>query len=98
MRKTRVVAGLWGCGMDGWLKALVAAACVVVIAGGGYFAWKENGAANAREVAQDMAICREYAGILADLKDGKKVDTPPGLVDKATSCFSKYGIKPANFD
>lgn len=33
--------------MDGWLKVLVAAACVVVIAGGGYSAWKENGAANA---------------------------------------------------
>lgn len=27
--------------MDGWLKALVAAACVVVIAGGGWFAWGE---------------------------------------------------------
>jgi len=27
--------------MDGWLKALVAAACLVVIAGGGYFAWSE---------------------------------------------------------
>ncbi len=33
--------------MDDWLKALMAAACVVVIAGGGYFAWNENGAANA---------------------------------------------------
>ncbi|MBB5535998.1 hypothetical protein [Rhizobium giardinii] len=33
--------------MDDWLKALVAAACLVVIAGGGYFAWDESGAANA---------------------------------------------------
>ncbi|MDX0498968.1 hypothetical protein GOC68_22230 [Sinorhizobium medicae] len=27
--------------MDGWLKALVAGACIVVIAGGGYYAWTE---------------------------------------------------------
>ncbi|NSX90145.1 hypothetical protein [Agrobacterium tumefaciens] len=27
--------------MDGWLKSLVASACVVIIAGGGYFAWSE---------------------------------------------------------
>lgn len=27
--------------MDGWLKALIAAACGVVIAGGAYFAWGE---------------------------------------------------------
>lgn len=27
--------------MDGWLKFLIAAACVVIIAGGGYFAWTE---------------------------------------------------------
>lgn len=27
--------------MDGWLKALIATACIVVIAGGGYFAWSE---------------------------------------------------------
>jgi hypothetical protein len=36
----------WEVGMDDWLKALMAA-CVVVIAGGGYFAWYENGATNA---------------------------------------------------
>jgi len=27
--------------MDGWLKGLVATACVVVIAGGAYYAWSE---------------------------------------------------------
>lgn len=27
--------------MDGWLKFLIATACVVIIAGGGYFAWSE---------------------------------------------------------
>lgn len=27
--------------MDGWLKALIAAACVVMIAGGGYLGWTE---------------------------------------------------------
>lgn len=27
--------------MDGWLKALVAAACLVIIAGGAWYTWKE---------------------------------------------------------
>lgn len=27
--------------MGGWLKALIAAACVVIVAGGAYFAWSE---------------------------------------------------------
>lgn len=27
--------------MDGWLKFLIATACVVIIAGGGYYAWNE---------------------------------------------------------
>ena len=27
--------------MDGWLKALAAAACVVIIAGGAWYAWKD---------------------------------------------------------
>lgn len=44
--------------MDGWLKALVAAACVVVIASGGYFAWKENGAANAAEAGEKEATMK----------------------------------------
>lgn len=34
--------------MDGWLKALIAAACVVVIAGGGYLGWSEWSRASAQ--------------------------------------------------
>lgn len=30
-----------GARIDGWLKFLIATACVVIIAGGGYFAWSE---------------------------------------------------------
>ncbi len=46
--------------MDGWLKALIAGACVVVIAGGGWAAWKEyrNGkdAASQRQNLQAAAL------------------------------------------
>lgn len=41
--------------MEGWLKALIASACVVVIAGGGYLGWKEYRAAQVRAAAQVQA-------------------------------------------
>lgn len=44
--------------MDGLLKALIAAACVVVIAGGGYFVWRDNVAANAAVAAKEEATMR----------------------------------------
>lgn len=34
--------------MDGWLKVLVATACLVIISGGGYYGWTEYRAANVR--------------------------------------------------
>jgi len=46
--------------MDGWLKALVAGACVVVIAGGGWMAWdqyaKTQAAASQRQNLQAAAL------------------------------------------
>lgn len=44
--------------MDGWLKGLIAAACVVVIAGGGYFAWSEYRSAQAASAAQERGLER----------------------------------------
>lgn len=41
--------------MEGWLKALIAAACVVVVAGGGYFGWKEYRTAQVQAAAQAQA-------------------------------------------
>lgn len=35
--------------MDGWLKALIAGACIVVIAGGAYYGWSEYRLAQARK-------------------------------------------------
>jgi len=37
--------------MDGWLKFLIATACSVIIAGGGYFAWSEYQQKQAAEAA-----------------------------------------------
>ncbi|HEV7305208.1 hypothetical protein [Ensifer sp.] len=44
--------------MDGWLKALVAAACVVVIAGGGWFAIGEYRKSGEAEAAQKESTMR----------------------------------------
>lgn len=41
--------------MDGWLKGLVTVTCVVVIAGGGHYAWSEYQASQRREVVQKAA-------------------------------------------
>lgn len=41
--------------MDGWLKGLIATACVVVIAGGGYFAFSEYRRSQEQEVAKAAA-------------------------------------------
>lgn len=62
--------------MDGWLKTLIAAACVVVITGGGYYAIKENANAT-RQVAlekqrQEREICEsaeKYKGFAPDLHE-----------------------------
>lgn len=44
--------------MDGWLKALVAAACVVVIAGGGWYALNEYRDHTTEEAAEKEATMR----------------------------------------
>ncbi len=62
-------AGVWwapsGVVMDGWLKALVAAACVVVIAGGGWFAWGEY------RKSQPVAAQQQQGN---DVRDEMRVD------------------------
>ncbi|PSH68623.1 hypothetical protein CU102_12755 [Phyllobacterium brassicacearum] len=39
--------------MDGWLKGLIAVACVVVIAGGGYYTWSEYSAKKERTLINE---------------------------------------------
>lgn len=41
--------------MDGWLKMLIAAACIVVIAGGGYLGWREWQASVRLQQAREAA-------------------------------------------
>jgi predicted negative regulator of RcsB-dependent stress response len=53
--------------MDGWLKALVATACVVIIAGGAYAAWsgyRSSQAADAARVNAAVERCQEAAQIV----------------------------------
>ena len=42
--------------MDGWLKALIAAACITVIAGGGYLASQEYDAKYSKSARTDALI------------------------------------------
>lgn len=57
--------------MDGWLKGLIAAACVVVIAAGGYYLWGQyqyRAAANAR--AENINAARNELFRLAGAEKG----------------------------
>lgn len=70
--------------MDGWLKALIAAACVVIITGGGYYAWSQyhsnkamDEARKAREEASMRVACR---AMVADLGKGRTKDYKGGHI------------------
>lgn len=62
--------------MDSWLKGLIAAACVVVIAGGGYYAWGEYQIRSA-QAERSAGIERARAEIF------KFADAKPHEIDKA---------------
>lgn len=53
--------------MDGWLKALVATASVVVIAGGAYFGYSEWEKSKEREKAEDRATLAFCKRMVSDL-------------------------------
>lgn len=58
--------------MDGWLKFLIATACVVVIAGGGYYAWSEHTEANKRAALSDRRLHAASCGQrVRDIKSGR---------------------------
>lgn len=70
--------------MDGWLKGLIATACVVIIAGGGYFAWSQYQANKSREEAkqaQEEASMRVACrAMVADLGRGQTKDYKGGHI------------------
>ncbi|KQR77577.1 hypothetical protein [Rhizobium sp. Leaf341] len=49
--------------MDGWLKALIAVACVVIIAGGAYYAIKKNTVATQRAADEKEQQVRETCAL-----------------------------------
>ncbi|NTG07156.1 hypothetical protein [Rhizobium rhizogenes] len=57
--------------MDGWLKGLIATACIVVIAGGGYFAISEYQKSQAAERRGLILACKQ---IIRDLSKGETKD------------------------
>ena len=66
--------------MDGWLKTLIATACVVIIAGGGYYAWGEWKNAQLRAAIADRAkasrLTGEYCNKIAMMTIPEKVGQP----------------------
>jgi hypothetical protein len=67
--------------MDGWLKGLVAAACVVVIAGGAYYAWSEydrkQSAALSRQRSVEANVSPEQCQTMATATLPDNPSQPP---------------------
>lgn len=73
--------------MDGWLKILIAAACVVVIGGGAYYGWKEYRQSQALTAARDAAALRATARQLEQTRQARL--TSDYCNTTATSALSK---------
>jgi predicted negative regulator of RcsB-dependent stress response len=76
--------------MNGLLKLLIAAACIVVIAGSGYLGWREWQAAEARQVAETRAL----AG--AECRAELRKDVPTEA--KIASCLFTGHLTQADLD
>ncbi|WP_421439903.1 hypothetical protein [Agrobacterium tumefaciens] len=79
--------------MDGWLKALVATACVVIIAGGGYYGWNEYRIAKVRAAIAERAkvdrLTKDYCNDIARRTIPEKVGQPVktnAFIDDLKAC------------
>ncbi len=76
--------------MDGWLKALIAVACIVVIAGGGYYGWTEWRTAQVKQESQSRAQLR--ARCLAEIR------RPDFSQETVTVCLLNGSLTQADID
>ncbi len=60
--------------MDGWLKGLIAMACLVLIAGGAYLALSEYRKSKADDAAKRQAMINACEQVIRDLARGETKD------------------------
>ncbi len=83
--------------MDGWLKGLVSAACVVVIAGGAYYAWSEyeqkQSVAQSRQAAAAANVSPEQCQVMATATIPDNPSQPPktSRYAKELALCARYG-------
>ncbi len=80
--------------MDGWLKGLVATACVVVIAGGAYFGLSEYQRSQEREAAQQQANLQFCRQMISDLARSKVENYKGG---HAANCINEGYVTELDF-
>ncbi|MCK8779089.1 hypothetical protein M0654_03725 [Rhizobium sp. NTR19] len=78
--------------MEGWLKTLIATACAVVIAGGGYYAWSEYKAADRRKLVAQRLACTDR------LRGMEKGVIPSDNQQFLTRCMFNGFISQADLD
>lgn len=86
--------------MDGWLKGLIAAACVVVIASGGYFAWSEYRAAIDRTESERIAKLRGERQMCDLMMREFASDSPQEdwRIIHVVTCVVNEHVKESDFD
>lgn len=77
--------------MDGWLKVLVAAACLMVIAGGGYYLAFDQSDRNAAKVADQNRAERDECRQLDEMTRGAAMTRE--IRDLRWACLEKGYIK-----
>nr|WP_313023118.1 hypothetical protein [Brucella intermedia] len=83
--------------MDNWLKGLVGTACVVIIAGGGYFAWLQYSEYQTRAAYEQNAPYRHCERVYADVRRlnayQKMQDfTADQIVEELANCDKLMGM------
>lgn len=83
--------------MDNWLKALIAAACIVVIAGGSYYVWNDQ---QDRKRSTEAAEWRAWSSIcnqmLSEFKSGQM--SREWIVANVVKCITDGHLTEKDFD
>lgn len=75
------------------LKALIATACMVIIAGGGYMAWREYQRLEQQKLTDNFNKCRTDANKLIDFALGRKGQHYPSkevMTSGVRDCLDGY--------
>jgi len=81
--------------MENWLKGLIAAACIVVVAGGAFFAWEKVVAKSNGDQLASAAHCQRVYDDIKRLNSYQKMQdfSVDQIKDEQQRCDQLLGVK-----